>query len=311
MKKFFREFISPHYYGYFGFFLIVISFFYWTLQPFTNHLLIYANLAFYIGNILLFDAISYNFAGFSLFHSTNSFLKFIMHALLLGGLFGLVIEFYYHWLGKLWYYPYWSFSFYLLIFVPGFTVYCLYMVETYLGVKAVLQHFFHHKRKKESFVGMKKIFLVSGLLGSLGIGALSVYMFMATTIQGFLNGLFLLKTPLLPQVPLSITWILAIFIWLFFEYVEYERHETSLLFEIIHGNYIPLVAVLFSSLFSAILYESFNVPGGLWRYANFPFENIRVWQVPLFVILTWPFQYFPLFSLYRVLFKKETVQIWQ
>lgn len=307
----YRHMKLPDYYGFFGFVLIIASFFYWYF-PFTNAILIVFNSMFYLGNILFFDFLSYELSGFSFLHSHEGKKKLMAHFLLLGLLAGFTLELYVHWFGKFWYYPHWDFLFYILILIPGFGIYYFYLLETYMGVKAVLLHFFvKHKRKKESFAGLKQIFMWFGLVGALGIGGLTVYMILRTTFGNNLQEfLAITNTPFPTNIPYASLVLFSIFFWMFFEYLEYERHETSMLYEIIKGNFLPIIAVFLSAWISAILYEGFNNPGGLWRYANFPLSTVALFNVPIVAFITWPFHYFPLFSLYRVLYKKETQKIW-
>lgn len=301
----------PKYYGLLGGFLIVVSFIHWYL-PFTNSLLLFFNSLFMLGNIFLFDCLSYELKGFSLLSLPRSHLK--RHFLVLGLLFGFILESYLHWLGKFWYFPYWDLPFYLIIFIPGFAFYFLYLTETYLGVKAVFEHFFLKWRvKKESFAGLKKIFVSLGLIGGIGLGFSTVYIALHTFISGNFQEFF--SVNVVPQIdykPLVIPmFIVGFSLWFLLEYLEYERHETSILYEMLKGNFWPLISVLVAAWLSAVLYEVFNMPSGVWRYTNIPLTNITFFQIPLIVYIAWPFHYIILFSLYRVLFKKETEEIWK
>jgi hypothetical protein len=84
-----------------------------------------------------------------------------------------------------------------------------------------------------------------------------------------------------------------------------------MLYEMIKGNYVPIISIFIAGWGSALLYEGLNAPTGLWRYSNIPLSEFNVFGIPILIFLIWPFQYFPLFSLYRLLFKKETEQVWK
>ncbi|MBI2593008.1 MAG: hypothetical protein HYW37_02590 [Candidatus Colwellbacteria bacterium] len=309
---------KKRFYGLIGLGLIMASFFYWRL-PFTNFNLLIFNSLFLVGNILFFDFLSYELTGSSLFHSKKRGIKLSSRILFVGIVFGLILEIYAHWLGKLFYFPYWGLGFYLFVLIPGYAFYSLYLIETYLGVKAVIEHFFHKiRRGKERVAGFKKLFMALGLLGALGIGASTALIFLKTTFgvnaKEFIS---IINNPFINAAFSGwnsvIFWsATAISFWFFLEYLEYERHETSMLYETIKGNFAPVAAVFISAWISAILYEVLNLPGGLWRYQNIPFSEITLFGVPLFVYLfLWPSHYLALFSLYRLIFKRESEEIWK
>lgn len=299
-------------YGLAGLGFIIFSFLYWLLPP--QHVSVgIFNIIFYFGNILFFDYLSYTLSGSSILHHKRWKVQFGSQLLLVGLFFALLLEIYAHWIGKFWYYPYWSFSFYLFILVPGFAFYAFYLTETYLGTKAVIRYFFRGRRPpKESWERHKSLFIPLGFIGALGMATVTTYMVLRTTWNLDAN-VFLSITNRSSPGEVSFYWFLlaAIFLWLFLEYLEFERHETSMLYEMIHGNFAPVAAVFISAWVSAILYEIFNVPGGLWRYANIPLPNMHILGIPLIIFLTWPFHYFPLFSLWRILFKKDTEEMWK
>ncbi len=148
---------------YWGSGLMAGSFLFAYVRPF-DFSLNALNLFFVLGNILLFDFLSLNFSGYSLLRTPNR----RRHFLLVGAVFGIFFEFYVHWLGKLWYYPLWSVEFYWVSLVPGFALYVFYLLETFLGIKAVLEYFFRHKIQPVSFRGLKVVFEVLALVGASG-----------------------------------------------------------------------------------------------------------------------------------------------
>lgn len=299
--------------GLVGLVLIAVSFLHWYL-PFTNTNVLLFNLLFYAGNVLFFDFLSYELSGNSPLHSKYRGVRLSLRFLLLGFLFGLILEFYAHWIGKFWYYPYWDLSFYAVVFIPGFAFYAFYLLETYMGTKAVIEHFFIKRRPKDNladFPKFKNLFTILGFIGSTGIVGLTTFLILKTTIRGITGKIFEPATAIASNITFVPLILIPIFIWLFLEYLEYERHETSMLYETLHGNFSPLAAVFISAWVSALVYEVFNVPSGLWRYANMPWPELTIYHVPMAVYLFWPLHYFPLFSLYRVIFKKETRDLWK
>ncbi|MGH7245810.1 MAG: hypothetical protein ACREGI_02665, partial [Candidatus Levyibacteriota bacterium] len=189
--KMLSEIENPDIYGLVGFVFILISFLYWLFPSLKIQAVIVFHAFFYIGNILFFDAVSYKLTKFSFFHHRKNVVAVLSHLVILAAIFGFVIEFFYRVEGKLWYYPRVSLPLYLVIVLPGFILYTAYILETYFGAKAILEYFFFkHRRRKESFAGLKKIFLVIGVIGAVGIGVMATSMSIITTADGIVNGLF-------------------------------------------------------------------------------------------------------------------------
>ncbi len=291
----------------FGFTLIVASFVYWFI-PGRPHLTLF-NALFYVGNILFFDALSHNFSGFSLLKIKDR----RRHFIILGLCFGLLLEFYGNWIGRFWYYPHWDITYYAVIFIPGYAIYSFYLLETYLGTKAVLEHFFKKKQSRFKEAGWDKWFTALGLGAAAGIGAITTWV-IATLPKGagFWDAFLIYKQRQGNFDNWYLFALIALLIWLLLEFLEYKKHETSLLYELIRGNFWPLAALLLAAFVSTVLYEVFNLPGGLWRYAygNVPFENIKLLSFPILVYVGWPLHYLWAFSLYRLLFKKDTENLW-
>lgn len=296
-------------YGLVGLAIILFSFLYWYL-PSAYLSIGAANLLFYYGNILFFDYLSYEFSGWSPLHTRKWRVGLVTQLLLVGLLGGLTLELYAHWLGKFWYYPHWSFTTYFLIFIPGFAFYFFYLFETYLGVKAVIAYFLKH-RHHAILTKHKVLYSALGLVGISGLSAVTVFTFLnATWGSSLYEFLSIINKPIQSSAPFWPYMLVPLFLWFFLEYLEYEHRETSMLSEALEGNLVPLIAIFLSAWISAVVYEVFNLPGGLWRYANVPFADIKLFGIPIVVYLLWPMHYFPIFSLYRVLFKKDTEKMW-
>lgn len=291
-----------------GSLLTIVSFGYWFL-PTTHHIVGLANAVFFIGNILIFDYLSERLSGYSLLKTPNR----RKHFLILGLLFGIILEFYLNLVGKFWHFPYWDITFFLMIFVPGYAAYSFYLIEAYLGTKAVLEHFFLRRHAPESFAGLKTIFTTVGILGAVMFSVGTTYLLLRLSPVGWQQGL-LINQPRAGD-PAQWYWYFVIFIgiWLLLDFLEYQRHETSLIYEIIKGNYWPIIAIFVAGIVSAVVYEVFNLHGGLWRYnnSNAPFSNIQFIGFPIMMYIGWPFHFLPVLSLYRLLFKKESQNLFR
>ncbi|NUR28623.1 MAG: hypothetical protein HOV83_22755, partial [Catenulispora sp.] len=99
---------------------------------------------FTVGVILLGEGICQSFDAPSLVRMIVDDPVALLWLLLGGAVAGLVLELTAQWLGRLWFYPYWTPWFYGLIVLPGFAFYWLSIVESYLAAKAVLDAVLRH-----------------------------------------------------------------------------------------------------------------------------------------------------------------------
>lgn len=306
----FSKITSHKHYGLLGLFLIAISFIHWYL-PFTNLNLAFSHGIFWLGNILLFDSISYELGGVSLIKLTTK--SGLRHFLIIGLICGALVEEIPARLGKIWYYPQWDLFSYFIFLGLGFGFYFFYLIETYLGFKAIIFHFFkNHKRKEKNFIKFKKIFLLEGFVGVIGIAISLSYLIIKTLSEGILQTFLDTNKNVVTSESLWIPTVsILFFMFLFLEYLEYERHEKSLTYDLLRGNFTPLASIIIAGFISGVIYEGLVVPSGLWKYTNFPLQDNFIFGIPLIVVLLWPFQYFPLLAFYRVLFKKESERIWK
>lgn len=291
---------------YYGLLLIGLSFLYWFL-PLTNNLVGFANAVFSVGNIMVFDYLSERYGNFSLLAVPNR----RRHFLIIGLIFGLVLEFYLNWVGKFWYFPRWDIVTYALIFVPGFAFYSFYLIETYLGTKAILEYWFIRRTKAINFKGLKNIFTFLGIFGAIMLSSGTTYLVMSMTESDWKSAISINQARYSNPENWYFYFIIFVGLWLLLEFFEYQKRETSLIYQIIRGNPWPLVAIFVAGFFSAAFYEVFNIHGGLWRYvdANVPFNHIKFMDFPIMMYIGWPFHYLPVLSLYRLLFKNESDEL--
>src|SRR6185369_13556112 len=136
----------------------------------------------------------------------------------------------------------------------------------------------------------------------LGCGLIGLFWFIIKTIitahPFYLN----VTDPKIPYI--SFGYIILMFFSLFFilEFIEHKRHRTSLLKDLLHGYLNPLLAIIGSSILLGLYMELQNVPIGLWRYINWPWQNTTISSVPVLVIaIGWPLHYIFFLSLYRAI----------
>lgn len=99
--------------------------------------------------------------------------------------------------------------------------------------------------------------------------------------------------------------------WFVLEGFEWPRKRRTLLFDLLSGNIRPLIAIVVGALLVGFLSEFANIssPTQQWIYYNNPWENITIFNVPVFLLLSWSFMYIIFLSLENIFVRAETA-IW-
>src|SRR3989338_9877798 len=200
----------------------------------------------FLGIILICEAITKKLKGFSLsktiFTDINHLAAFITvviaNAILLDGIA--------KYLGKLWIYPYCNTIWYLVLIIPSFFIYWLVIAESYLAIKFLLDKLIKGRRIiYRSFSFEKYLY---GTLGAVGI--ISLILSLIFILSGYLNQRlpFCVNTEVNNNsesyvVGLKITMLIFLGFWFLFEYIEYRRGRGSLIKDIVHSYFIPLIAI--------------------------------------------------------------------
>lgn len=217
-------------------------------------------------------------------------------------------------LGKLWIFPYHSPSTYLIAFIPTFAVYWLTVCESYLAAKTLIDYAIRGRRRITKMhpyePGMYKIFGILGALFTILSLALMISDFSKQPLPLFTPQNLYSMSPAY-QAAFSEILLLLLGLWLLLEWVEYHRKKTSLIKDIVHHYYTPIIAIIFGASVNALLMESQNLPSDIWVYTNWPLSSITFLGLPLTMFMMWILHYIPFLSLFRAVTDKESSAIWQ
>ena len=227
---------------------------------------------------------------------------------------GILLEGALKWFGKLWIYPYFNVSLYLAVFITGFAMYWLMVIESYLAIKMIIDYL--HKGKqiiRRPFVFEARLYKFLGIFG-LVITILTL-IFIFIDYQNS-NLVLFSKRDLIgitANYKVNVPYFLLLFtgLWFILEFIEYSRKKTSLLKDIIHSYFSPIGAILIGSFILAVIMETENVPLGYWIYTNVPLAEIKFIGLPILLFIGWPLHYILFLSLFRVLTQKESDGIWE
>ena len=271
-------------------------------------------LIFIIGMILICEVITMALKKKSL---TKEIIKNKMNlvAFLIVSIIGaLMIEMMANYSGKLWYYPKLNIYLYAILFVPLVTFYWLLIAESYLATKAVIDYLVKGKKIITAplsiegfifkFMGMSGMILLAGTIGF----ALADYVWQG---KPFFTPQDIYLVTNHYRINFSTIMLIFLGVWFTLEYLEYSRKKSSLMKDLLHGYFTPILAIIFGSLLTAILMETQNIPAQAWIYINWPFAYLRLFSLPLFVYLAWPLHYITFLSLFRFLTSRESEEIWR
>lgn len=213
--------------------------------------------------------------------------------------------------GRLWYYPYFNFSFifYILLAPLGYIIFGYILYVFYRLFKKELDDNVRPGRMNNWQTAFYKIIInIELLLGIFGIGSGLYYysnFYQKFSVKWYQVHLNINQTINLWQV---------IFFWLsiFFimEYICYRLSRETLTRDLIRGDFIPLISIILASIFCIFFVEFINAPFQVWVFSHWPAENIRFMNIPLVAYLMWPMQYLILLPLIRIFDGKNVENIW-
>lgn len=265
---------------------------------------------YYVGGIFLADHIIIKLSGRSLLDQITgtkgqrwSFIKLG----LLGAIpFSLAVSTF----GGLWYFPHWSaVDYYVLGYVLlGWVFYFLFLTICYVAFKLMFDHLIPQKRPVKGYFNFeRKSYKALGIVGGwIAVMVITVGLQNSRWLTDFDISVDHLQKPYLYWY----WWLIAVVGWIMLcEYVEYRRYRTSLLQGVLHGYFTPVIAIFACGVTLAITNELQNLPINLWHYGNFPWQNFTVYQIPLFVIITWPIHITAFVEFWRAFGDKKVTNI--
>ncbi|MDD4990118.1 MAG: hypothetical protein PHW31_02300 [Candidatus Pacebacteria bacterium] len=278
-------------------------------KPWTNFWsLSFFYVLFALGIILICESITNKLAKESLLNNIIHNKKTLFRFILVSAIGGLGLDGIAQWLGKLWFYPYYSLFIYSISFVGGFALYWLVIAESYLAVKLIINFLRKGKKTVTKYFKFEAVFFKAiGIIGAFLI-PLAVFLILREyTIQG---GYIFSISPIIYKANFWYIMLSFFGIWFLLEFAEYAQRKTSLLKNIFHRNFIPLLSIVIASFALSITMEAQNIIHGYWVYLNWPIENIKLLGLPLFMILAWPFHYIAFLSLFRAATGAMSDEIW-
>ncbi|MBI2608129.1 MAG: hypothetical protein HYW47_00835 [Deltaproteobacteria bacterium] len=260
------------------------------------------------GCILIFDRLTEKFYGKSLLQEISQSFKNILIFFFISTISGIILECGAQWLGKVWFYPYADIYTYSILFIPGFAIYWLIVLESYAALKGVLNYFRNDKKniyKEHAFEPF-----LQKTLGFLGIILIPISIFLILKDYAAYGGYFFSLNQK-ADYPVKTFLLMMFFLgFLFlFEFILYLKKTDSFLKEMLHCDFVSLLAILLAAAIMGIFMETHNTMYYYWEYSHWPLQHIKLFNVPIIILLAWPFHYFIILYLFRIFWKKTITTV--
>ncbi|MEV0458720.1 hypothetical protein [Catellatospora methionotrophica] len=214
----------------------------------------------------------------------------LLRLLACGTAAGLILEIVAQWLGRLWYYPWWTSWFYALVLIPGFALYWLFIVESYLAAKAALDAVARRRAVRRP-------------VRLWPVGAAAVVVFAALTTRWYAERGFTFDvTGPTPQAPPFGYAVLA--------FAGCALLSGALAAAVASRHWVPFAAILLASAVVAVLFEVPNAVHRQWAYDHFP-GPVLPGGLPLTMFLSWPMQYVVFLAVPAALMPSAAALFWQ
>jgi hypothetical protein len=224
-------------------------------------------------------------------------------------LFCVLLETFGVFIGRLWYYPFWSIEIYLILAPFAFIAYTLLLFVLYEFVRDVITRYkkisFGFRPERKFYGSVMDVELILGIIG---------YYFSIKRALQFLSSPKLSSFVINQkgEVPFSAFLISAVVLvstFFIFEFICYKQNKQTLTHDILSGNLWPIIFIMAANVIAIIVIEFANGPFQMWSFSNWPFDDIRILHVPVVALLWWPLQFPAFLSMLRAVFPSKKV-VW-
>ena len=129
------------------------------------------------------------------------------------------------------------------------------------------------------------------------LGVIGIVLFL---VPLFISTFYAFENPILRGLLFSFT---LIGMWFILEFIEYSRHERSLLKDIFHGFWNPVLALVIGAVATGFVWEFLNLLKPSWIYKNYPLGEYALFGVPVVILLGWILLFVVYLSFYRAVFR--------
>jgi hypothetical protein len=266
---------------------------------------------FYLSLVFLSETVTLHLKNYSfirvIIKSRLNLLSFVIVSILGAAILEMVAQ----WIGKLWFYPFFTNQIYFSIFPYATSIYWLVIVESYLAVKIGLDYLYkgeHRSRDTYSLIE-KKLYPKLGYISLILIPP--IFLLLISEYDKFGGYFFEIRRVVSININFILILLLFFSAWFILEMVEFFRKRKSLIKSITEGYYNPIIAIYIASFVTALAMESKNYYlEKYWVYANWPFQDVKFIGLPIVMLLAWPLHYIFFLSLMRSITNEDSSEIW-
>lgn len=265
-------------YGFVGLMLVIFAFAINFLKLFPNsefHLVI-AHYPFLIGLLLLADNIDFEINGNSLLHKINKNKMLLLYLLVAGILIGIFMEFYGLFIANAWssYFNTWPLTAQILHYslgvFMGYGIAALIYPSLFNAFSSLQKTRGEKVDNKNSFQMLFNLLFVTGII--LLVSPLVLYKF-ALGWDSYSRAILF---------PLGVLGLLCVS-----EYYSYKLTKESFVERLLKFKWNSIFSMLGTAFTIGIIWESLNKLQPSWTYQNLLFANIRLFGIPIYLILGW------------------------
>jgi hypothetical protein len=178
---------------------------------------------------------------------------------------------------------------------------------SYEVFKDIFDHFIRPSKNYQKKYFFEKILFKTLLI--IGIVSLGIVIYQILEGTNYLtNFYFNIDQFQVPYISFNSVLLACFGFFCIFEYVEHIRHRSSLLTDLMHGYFNPLLAIITAATVLGFYMELQNEPIGLWVYTNWPSDKTFL-NLPIMIFFLWPVHYVLFLSFYRA-FEGSAPSIW-
>ena len=263
----------------------------------------------WVGLICLFDFFERKYFAHSIIPDTIPRKRKVLIITTVSLLFCVLLDGFGVFVARLWYYPFFPLKVYLLIAPFAFGAYTLLLFILYEFIRDLVTH--HRKINFAQSLGGR--FYTTIMSSELTLGIIGYFLTIIYALK------FLTDSHLSPfiitqkgEVPFSGFYILTLVListFFIFEFICFKQNKQTLTHDILSGNFWPIIFILIANTLAIVIIEFANTPFQVWSFANWPYDHIRLLNVPVAALLLWPLQFYAFLSMLRALFPSKEV-VW-
>jgi hypothetical protein len=258
---------------------------------------------------LILDFVHHKLYKKSYFPITRTRFKEFLRITVISVIFCVVLDLFGAFFTRLWYYPFFNFVQYALLAPIGFGIYTFSLFALYEIIKKKIDHNAPKGRLSNNQERLYKILMKAYFFISI-IGFFLLGIWVTKAMNGVSISMFEINSSYNITQPWWIMIVVLFLLFLVFEAYCFALGKETLTRDIIRGNVIPIISIILANILGIVIFELINAPFQIWIFDNWFLNDMKLFTLPLFAILSWPFQFLAFLAMYRAVLPTNQENIW-